>query len=54
MPFTYRVPSGGQEAEAESAWSSKDPESFDALVTAAVGDPGGAEHVRDLFVLALQ
>lgn len=36
-----------------SAWSSGDPESFDALFTAAAGDPGAADHVRDLFVYAL-
>ncbi|WEO92811.1 hypothetical protein A6P39_001025 [Streptomyces sp. FXJ1.172] len=37
-----------------SAWSSQDPESFDALFTAAAGDPGAADHVRDLFVYALE
>uniref|UniRef100_UPI003F494572 hypothetical protein n=1 Tax=Streptomyces sp. CA-136453 TaxID=3240050 RepID=UPI003F494572 len=37
-----------------SAWSSKDPASFDALFTAAAGDPGAADHVRDLFVFALE
>lgn len=37
-----------------SAWSSKDRESFDALFAAAAGDPGAAEHVRDLFVYALE
>lgn len=37
-----------------SAWSSEDPESFDALFTAAASDPGAADHVRDLFVFALE
>ncbi|MCY0945683.1 hypothetical protein [Streptomyces antarcticus] len=37
-----------------SAWSSKDRESFDALFTAAASDPGAADHVRDLFVFALE
>ncbi|MEV5644058.1 hypothetical protein AB0L67_28500 [Streptomyces flaveolus] len=37
-----------------SAWSSQDRESFDALFTAAAGAPGAADHVRDLFVYALE
>jgi hypothetical protein len=37
-----------------SAWSSKDSASFDALFTAAAGDPGAADHVRDLFLFALE
>ncbi|WP_149030677.1 hypothetical protein [Kitasatospora sp. MBT66] len=37
-----------------SAWSSKDPESFDALFAAAAGNAAGASHVRDLFVYALE
>lgn len=35
-----------------SAWSSKDSESFDALFTAAPGDPEASGHVLDLFVFA--
>ncbi|WP_055496013.1 hypothetical protein [Streptomyces sp. TP-A0356] len=37
-----------------SAWSSRDPESFDALFTAAAGDTASEDHVRDLFVYALE
>ncbi|MET8956543.1 hypothetical protein ACWEO4_36830 [Streptomyces sp. NPDC004393] len=37
-----------------SAWSAKDSESFDALFTAAAGDPGASDQVRDLFVFALE
>ncbi|MFJ2847793.1 hypothetical protein ACIPD2_40245 [Streptomyces griseofuscus] len=37
-----------------SAWSSQDRESFDALFTAAASEPGAADHVRDLFVYALE
>lgn len=37
-----------------SAWSSKDPVSFDALFTAAAGDAQAADHIRDLFVYALE
>ncbi|MFF4647706.1 hypothetical protein [Streptomyces sp. NPDC001389] len=37
-----------------SAWSSQDPEAFDALFTAAADDPKAADHVRDLFVYALE
>lgn len=37
-----------------SAWSSNDPDSFDALFTAAAHDSVGAAQVRDLFVFALE
>ncbi|MGW5611950.1 hypothetical protein ACWEWI_39130 [Streptomyces sp. NPDC003753] len=37
-----------------SAWSSKDPESFDALFTVAASDAAAEDHVRDLFVFALE
>ncbi|GAA2687188.1 hypothetical protein [Streptomyces lunalinharesii] len=37
-----------------SAWSSEDPDSFEALFTVAAGDAAAAEHVRDLFVYALE
>ncbi|MFG2221032.1 MULTISPECIES: hypothetical protein [unclassified Streptomyces] len=37
-----------------SAWSSKDPASFEALFTAAAGDVAASQHARDLFVYALE
>lgn len=37
-----------------SAWSSNDPDSFDALFSAAANDSVGAGQARDLFVFALE
>ncbi|MFF3735205.1 hypothetical protein ACFYXM_34280 [Streptomyces sp. NPDC002476] len=37
-----------------AARSSKAPDSFEALFTAAAEDPAAAEHVRDLFAYALE